>query len=128
MKIKNTTGFPDAFVRNMASWVCRELELSQRQVRLLQVGRKVRTQGWSGMCYGRRVIVNVHPRIGTTAQIIHLVEGMGHELFHTVQFIEGLWGSGKRAANIENAAIGWGKQVQRAFLANREALIQEWAS
>lgn len=126
MQIKNTTSFPDAFIRNMAKWVCRELELKQTGIKL-NVGRKVRRQGWSGLCYGNRVHVNVHPRIGTTAQIVHLVEGMGHELFHTVQFREGLWGHGRRAKNIEPAAVAYGQKVQAAFLAQREALLQEWS-
>lgn len=127
MQIKNTTSFPDTFVRNMAKWVCRELDLKQTGIKL-NVGRKVRRQCWSGLCYGNRVHVNVHPRIGATAQIVNMVEGMGHELFHTVQFRDGLWGHGRRAKHIEPAAIAWGKRVQAKFLENREALIQGWAA
>lgn len=139
MKLKNTTDFSDWFLRRMVAWCCRQCGLPVR--RLITAEFKRTKQPYSGMAWGRRIVVRIgepwhfpfgpDKRPGMQGEILAdrfeaVVAITAHEVEHCCQRFENRHHKldGKRA--LERATRTVEIACLRAFRANRESLLAEW--
>ncbi len=72
MRLKNSTDWPDWFVRRMLAWCCREIGYPIRQLHEAQIRNRSRGH-YSGHAYygGRRIVVSIGPETFTTTYLIY---------------------------------------------------------
>lgn len=138
MRIQNTTDYADSFLRRMASWICKEIELPVRQVKVVQVSRY--SKGRRGTAYPWRGKVRLmigdaskFPKPGfnyrgaMTPDLADRMEGLveiaAHELLHLLIYHD----SGRRRSGREAWIVVQSCRVLDLFRANREALLAEWS-
>ena len=140
MRLRNSTDWPDYFLRRMVAWCCGELGLPVRRLRNAQF-RNRSTCNYSGHAYSSmRIVCSVGPtsrfptkpdnRDGMAGEIMAdrteaLIAITAHELEHIRQYATGLSRliKGRTEATTRAAEV----RVLRAFRANREALMAEWS-
>lgn len=142
-KWKNSTDWPDYYLRRMLSWVCKELEFPVRQIKNVEFGNR-KTCDWSGRAWSyNRILVRIGPadrfpcharvyRDGfSVGRIADRVEALVKVTAHEVAHLD----NGERG-NRSRERGGWGgserytdaaaKRVLEAFRENRDALVAEW--
>lgn len=142
MKIKNSTDWPNHFLRRLVSWCCKQLDHPASKVRLAQFTRysgAYRGRAWSS----RRILCRVGSadrfpmapdnRPGMAGEVFAdqteaLVAVTAHELAHLAQYREGRIGGLKQMRVTEPATRREEVRVLRAFRANREVLLAEWSA
>jgi hypothetical protein len=149
MKLRNSTTWPDHFLRRMTAWCCDQLDMPRSYVLAAQFANS--RSKWGGLAYlrQRRMGVRVsakesdfpetarQPGSDATELLADrlecLIKVTAHELAHHDQYrLE----HAERVSNRTRRG-GWGGsegrtqalafQVLRAFRANREALLAEWS-
>lgn len=143
-KWKNSTAWPDRFLRRMLSWVCREVGCPRSTVRNAEFGNRT-TSPYSGRAWdwNKRILVRIGPdsmfpchsfthgdgfSVGNINDRIEaLVKVTAHEVGHL---------DNDRRGNRSRRGVGWGgserytdaiaKRVLEAFRENREKLLGEW--
>jgi hypothetical protein len=147
MKIKNTTDYPDHFLRRMTAWCCRQLEFRVGEVKLA-VFRNRSRRGYRGFAdYTRRMIsCTVHRTDGwprpdnrpgmhgeaLADRLEVLVNLTSHELYHLAAKFDAdhrqrTRGAGTRHASGERETRHASVLVLRAFREQRDALVAEWS-
>jgi hypothetical protein len=139
MKLKNSTDFPDHFLRRLVSWCCRQSGLPAR--RLLRAEFRNRTQLYSGHAYSSMRIVCSIGRFGFPTdpdnrpgmdgeifadRIETLVAITAHEIEHCCQYAEGRGWKLKAVKGSERNTRVHEVRCLRLFRANRDALMAEW--
>lgn len=132
MKLTNTTDWPNHFLRRMAVWCCRQLELPVRCVRHAHFGK--RRHGWRGTAQYRS---SFSVRIGETKYPTHskyrpdapmndvlecLVSITAHELAHLEH-----WRHARSAKTRERYIDTTAQAVLDTFRRDRESLLAEWS-
>jgi hypothetical protein len=136
MKIKNTTDFPDWFLRRMISWVCsrRIIEWSPRKIREATY-RNSSGLGGSGLAYttwgefrvsvmpvrSRKIPKEGMREVYDRDRIRSLVSLTAHEITHLTQEIRVL-----RGKNCEGNARWQARQVKEEFIRNEDELVAKW--
>lgn len=150
MKIKNSTDWPNNFLRRMTAWCCRELKMSPGLVSSIQF--RNRNDGrTSGRAYwpSNRIVVSAgvsflkykagrhHSYYGSSNgdenfrnRIDWLVRITAHELFHILAHDEGVRTRrfGRSSGSSEKHTKHYERKVYESFLANRDALLAEWSA
>src|SRR4051812_38961938 len=100
MILKNSTDFPDAFLRRMTAWCCKQVQLPVRWLRRATFRNVKRGHAFSGLGGGRGIIVRIggadrypvaaFPRHGTTHPALAdrlegLISTTAHECYHCRQ-------------------------------------------
>ena len=134
MKIKNTTTWPDAFLRAMTLWICETIDLPKRQVKLMRFGNRSGYRCWGGVAYPHRgealTRVTIHEivpgkperhiRFGVkhawTDRLEILVAITAHELCHIRQ----------HADTLERECDRVSAKTLDTFRERRQALLDEW--
>lgn len=136
MKIKNSTDWPNHFLRRMTAWCCRQLKLPVGYITECRFA--VSRSDYGGLCYGRRIGVRVGKLVVFPCHNIYgndyrdrleiLVGVTAHELAHSMAFREkgrtrrgGYGGSERRTEFLA-------QQVLEAFRGNRDGLLVCWSS
>jgi hypothetical protein len=141
MKIKNTTDWPDQFLRRMAGWCCRQVGLPASKLREAKFRNRT-TRCYRGVAYlgSSRIVCSIGPekffpigpdnRDGMAGEILAdrveaLVAITAHEVEHINQYKSGRYGklSGRLEANTRAVEV----RVLRAFRAARETLLADWS-
>ena len=142
MKLRNSTPWPDHFLRRLVSWCARQVGLPPSKVRNVQFRNRSK-RSYSGHAYGGgRIVCSVGPahRFPTNPdhrpgmdgesfadQLEALVAITAHEVRH-------LWQYANRKSNVLDAErrtehdARWHEvRALRTFRENREALLAEWS-
>jgi len=149
MKLKNTTEWPDYFLRRMVSWCCKQIGLPPSKMKLAVFGNKTESPyGGRGGTY--RIYVAIGPASAYPVEPFHypgrthdeylsprvadrlegLVAVTAHELTHCLEHQRF-----NQVPAIRAQRLGWNseaktmineRKVHAAFVANREALLAEW--
>lgn len=147
---KNSTPWPDHFLRRMVSWVCRELEFPRKNLHGIEFGNRTNT-AWSGRAWcgphGGYILVRIGPdsHFPTTAHVHRggwtvgkvedrieaLVKVTAHEVAHCDNSrrnnkSRGSYESHGNTAGSERLTDAMAKRVLEAFRENRDALVAEW--
>lgn len=146
MKIKNSTPYADYYLRRLVSWVCREISLPVRKVKIVEYRNRNQDQYFSGHASSvMRIVCSVPSgddveltcRTGhlqsTRQSIADKTEGIvvitAHELAHLHQYLfkrsrklKKKWGATENDAEL----IAW--RVLRAFRDDRKSLEEAWNS
>lgn len=144
MKIENSTDWPDAFLRRMVGWCCRELKIKKQWVRLAKFKntRNLSSYGGNGghgeisirisktessfptepngFKYGGIVVPALLDRIDA------LVAITAHELQHVQQMATRRWANLKKFKTHESDAMQAQIKVMAAFRANPLELQSIW--
>lgn len=135
MRLRNTTDYPDRYLRRMIGWVCREVEFPVREVREANVCNSTR-YAFSGRAWpSYDVLVRVGAddkfplkpfvRFGVTLEMRDRTEALvaicAHEIWHLRQYRMD-W----RERSWEHDAYAEGMRVLRTFREKRETLEERW--
>lgn len=139
MKLKNTTDFPDWFLRRLVAWCCRQSELPARRVRLATFRN---CKGiYSGHASGStRIVVRIgrtgYPmqpdlRAGMSGEVMAdrteaLVMVTAHEVEHLCQYAERRQRTLAASRRTEPVTRAHGIYCLRLFREQRAALVTEW--
>ena len=132
--MKNTTDFPDHFLRRMVSWICKEFDLPAKALKGAEFKR------YSGTCRGLAWRGNIRVNIGDADKFpskawnyrggmvpacVDRVEGLvavtAHELWHLVQFREKV-----NRRGMERRAVFMERTLLDKFRGDRPALLAAW--
>ena len=142
MRLKNTTDYPDYFLRRMVSWCCKELDLPARAVKDATF-RNRRTSPLSGRAWPwrGRIVVSVMAgeptepvswghRFGIEKVYVDRMEILlsvaAHELCHLRQYVD-RGGSRFDVKYRERECDKWAELVLDKFRDQRESLCAEWS-
>lgn len=141
MKLKNSSWWPDAFLRRMLRWTCRELGYPSRMI-VEATFRKRPRRAYSGYAWpSRRIVVGVgsahhyplkpdmRPGLDGLAiadQIEALVAVTAHEMAHLCQFRDKRIARLREDRKCERDARWHERIVLEAFRKDREALLADW--
>lgn len=135
MKLTNTTTWSDDFLRAMTLWVCEELDLPKRQVKIVHFGTPRHgthsglARPWIGYAAIRvhENLINLplrYTRFGRTLtwqdRLDILVTMTAHELCHIRQYNDGDKNTRERECD------KWMGMVLDRFNVDREALLKQW--
>jgi hypothetical protein len=143
MKLKNTTHWPDHFLRRMVAWVCKQVELPARSLKRADFGKRSRGC-FNGYAWYRsmRIRVVIGPAKEYPVEPFHYpgrtndqflspryadqLEGLvgvtAHELQHLHRKAETGHGGGERHTRGEE------RRIHALFVANRDTLVAEWSA
>jgi hypothetical protein len=141
MKLRNSTDWPDYFLRRMVAWCCRQVDYKPSRVREAQFRNRTK-RSYSGHAYGsRRIVASVgpdsrfplkaddRPGMGNAAiadRLEALIVITAHELTHLHQY-DGRIGKLKSNGQTEADARWHSIKALESFRVNREALLAEWS-
>lgn len=145
MKLKNTTDFPDYFLRRMVSWCCKQLDYSSRNISEAQFRNRSDSCA-SGCAYGsQRFVVSIGnitwindgtgdgSRTKRARRTIYerandLVRVTAHEIFHLKAHREGINSRnyGRSSGSSERQTCWHEQKILEAFKTNRESLMDKW--
>lgn len=146
MKLRNTTHWPDYFLRRMLRWVCQQIELAPREINRAEFGKRA-SGCWNGRAWwsGRiRVVIGpadcfpVEPYQypGTTdpaylsPRCVDQLEGLiavtAHEATHIRQYRQR--GRHGKRLNSERPTRFEERRVLELFKQQREQLVAEWSA
>lgn len=141
MKLRNSTGWSDAFIRRMVSWVAGELKYEPSKITEVQA-RNRSSRSYSGRAWpSRRILVSVGPdhrfptgvddRPGMANTVLAdrveaLVLLTAHEIQHLCQFRDRRSYQLSRDRTTEHDARWHSVQVLATFREQREALLEAW--
>jgi hypothetical protein len=141
MKLKNSTSWPDHFIRRMAAWCCRQSGLPVRELRHAEFRNRKRSYSGHAWMSGRIVCsigrlgfpTQPDTRDGMQGEILAdrlecLVAITAHEIEHICQYRENRSRALKNRRRSEPATRAHEIRVLRLFRANRESLIAEWSA
>lgn len=138
MRLRNSTDYPDRFLRRLVSWCAREAELPPSMVRAAQFTRtraSFRGRAWSSM----RILVRIGdehhfplrnlkypglvraPVYDLADRLEALVQITAHEIEHLYDFSQGI--RIVREGSVDFRSL---KSLDK-FRANRDALLAEWS-
>lgn len=143
MKLKNTTDFPDYFLRRLVSWCCRQLDYPVRQLRAAEFTKTRHAfcgRAWSS----RRILVRIGedtnidgapryprerkypdrkyaPTCTLQDRIEALIKVTAHELAHLSRWNDGVYRN--REARVDGMAIA----VLEKFRVDRDKLMEAWS-
>lgn len=137
MRLRNSTDWPDHFLRRMTAWVCAQLDTTTAIIHRAQFTRTTYCPGRGRAWSSGRMLVRIGPaskfphtykypnrRRAPEYQIVdreeELVQITAHEAFHLICFRE-------RANTAEAPTEFVSLEVLEKFRANREALLAEWS-
>lgn len=142
MRLRNSTDWPDHFLRRMVSWCCRQIGYPPSKVREVQFRNRTR-RCYSGRAYGsRRIVCSVGPasafpvapdnRPGMDGEIIAdrleaLIAITAHELRHLWQYANGKSRTLDAERRTEHDARWHEVRTLRAFRHSRELLLIDWS-
>jgi hypothetical protein len=143
MKLKNSTDWPDHFLRRMAAWCCRQSGLPVRKLRRAEFRNRL-ARAYSGHAdWSGRIVCSIGPaerfplredhRDGMSNEVMAdrteaLVAITAHEVEHICQYREGRDSKLTERRRSEPATRAHEVRVLRLFRANREALLAEWSA
>lgn len=142
MKLRNTTDFPDYFLRRLVSWCCRELELPASKVRQVTFANSRGAYGGCAYLGNLSVGVRIGPPgyfpcktakhyDGLQETLVDRTEGLvavtAHELAHLEQY--------RRRTTTRRGGFGGSERLTdamafrclRAFREQRDSLLAEWS-
>lgn len=142
MRLKNTTHWPDHFLRRLVAWTCKEIGLPVRSIRLAEFGKRSRGafngRAWSS---GRiRIVIGpasafpVEPHLypGRTSdafmspRMADQTEGLVAVTAHEVEHIYGYRNRKGKHRHSERFTRGEERRIMDLFRAQRDALLAEW--
>lgn len=150
MKLKNTTDFPDHFLRRMVSWCCKELELPVRKVRNAAFGNRTNSAYSGHAWYSMRIHISIGPEKffptgghlypGRTSEAYRtpmmndrteaLVSITAHELTHLRTYdtfrSRPMIRQMRRGIGSERQTQYEMRRLTELFRANREVLLANW--
>ena len=136
MELKNTTDFPNHFLRRMISFCCRELDLKIKRVRCASFGNKTTGGAYRGLAhtFGFRVSIGTKKFFAVDGKehpehrVRTLVDVTAHELAHLDNYVAG---------NRSRQGGGWGGSerwtqhkadlVMQVFEKRPDELIAAWS-
>lgn len=138
MKMRNTTDWPDYFLRRMLAWVCKQVQLPVRTLRQVEFGKRKRGC-FNGRAWLRRIRVVIGPASCYPVEPFHYpgrtndqflsprmadqVEALVAVTAHEAQHVYGYHYGGGRG---ERHTRGEERRVHALFVANKEALLAAW--
>jgi hypothetical protein len=142
MKLRNSTDWPDHFLRRMASWVCRELGYPVDRLKTAQFTKA------SCASRGRACESDILVRIGSASHFPQkslvykgqktpdyadreeaLVGTTAHEIAHLIQFWQFLSGAQvRRNKRLEPAAVATEHAIMATFRSQRESILAAWSA
>jgi hypothetical protein len=146
MKLKNSTDWPDHFLRRMVSWCCKELDIPVRTIK--EAVFRNRSHNFSGHAYPwrKRIVVSCaaqlvpvppnherkYHKLGFEDAVDCLVAVAGHEIYHVAaehvpEHKQRSRRFGRSAGSSEKATCHAEYKVQAAFRAQRESLLAAWS-
>ena len=129
MRLKNSTDFPDHYLRKMTSWCCRKLGLPVRYVQSAEF-RNRHTTIYSGHAYlyQHRIVCSVAASGDHAGRADILVGLTAHELSHLEHFRRGdrTRGHGKGVGGSEKSVEWHAARVLDAYRAKRAELEAKW--
>lgn len=139
MKLKNSTDFPDYFLRRLVAWCCCQSRLPVRAVKLAEF--RNRCDNYSGHAYHSMRFVVSTGKAGFPMEADHR-EGMGgeiiadrieslvavtaHEIEHLCQYHENRSRTLHRRRRSEPVTRAHEVRCLRLFRAHRDLLLAEW--
>lgn len=129
MKLKNTTEWPDWFLRRMVAWCCRELGCSTAIIReAVFRNRKDRYTSGHAWWGGKRGRFVVSSGLKSPVRLVELIKVTGHEVFHLKADQDGIRSRrfGRSSGSSEHQTEWHERRIYEAFEANRESLLAEW--
>lgn len=148
---KNSTDWPNYFLRRMVSWVCKELQYPRSHLVDVEFGNRTNC-AFSGRAWGNKLWGQILVRIGpadrfpvqsktyrdsfTVGEIKDrmeaLIEVTAHELAHCDNDRRGNKSRGRyektgNTGGSERLTDAMSKQVLKAFREKREELLEEWS-
>ena len=139
--ICNETDYPSPYLRRIVSWVCRQAEISTKDIKFITFAN-TRTYYFSGSAY-RGGLVEI--RIGKDPQFPAppryqsgsprwfetredaLVFIIAHEVYHIRQFIVERKKPVKRNPIREHSADLFAKRTLLEYLKNKQRLVEAWS-
>lgn len=146
MKLKNSTDYPDHFLRRMVAWCCEQIGYPVRQLKRVQVRNKA--TGYRGFArYSACMVSMTTSKTGYPTKPDHrpgmqgesfadrteaLVAITAHEVYHlAAHFVDEhkqrTRGDGRHHGSSEQRTRAEEVRVLRLFRANRESLIAAWS-
>ncbi len=140
MDIKNSTDWPNFFLRRLVSWCCKQSGLPVSKMQLANFRK--RNEGYSGHAWSSmRIVCSVgyrgfptepDNRPGLQGEIFHdrieaLVAVTAHEIEHCCQYHEGRSHKLKQSGSTETATRVHEVRCLRLFRENRKELLAEWS-
>lgn len=141
MKLRNSTDYPNYFLRRMVGWICRQVDYPASRVREAQFRNRTGSV-YSGHAYGsRRIVASVGPasmfpfgpdnRPGLAGMVLAdrmecLIAITAHELAHLHQYANRR--TAKLKGRVEFDARWHEVKALDAFRASRERLLAEWSA